>query len=469
MTIQNRACVAVLLGALALSGCDLLDVKNPNNLVEESIREEVAAGSVVNGAQALVSEAVSESWQPYLVASDELYWIGSRDGWGQLDKGFVTNPTNEFIDGHFPGLGESRWMSDEAIEIVTEHLGNNPGSTSLEMDLARANVYSGIIYMVIGEIQEDFAFSDRREAFPPVGPANMYQVLDAAIARFDAAVDGFTALGEPALVRDVRALRSRAHQSRAIWDVINPVGTAALVSSAAAGADAAAVLAVVGNGAEWRYNLTYPSGAPDNGMAQWINDRKENQIDQSLVTVDEDFAVTGVALQDPIDGIPDPALTRNIQQWKGASGALGAVTDAGTVRPDLTLASTQLMHLILAENALAAAPAGNAAFEAQINYIRGMSMNTTGATAVPMTPYTIGGAGMPSPIEMLQHTRKVNTFLQGLRLADMYRWDIQPSTATGSVSTAVWEPASEAASAPGTMLSLAIIEIRANCFLNGSC
>jgi len=459
MTNQTRACAAVLLGAFALSGCDILDVKNPNNLLEESIREEVSANSVVNGAEALVASAVSDSWQPYLVASDEFYWIGSRDGWGQLDKGFVTNPTNEFIDGHFPGLGEARWMSDEAIELLTEHLGNNPGSTSFQTDLARANLYSGIIYMVIGEIQEDFAFSDRREAGPPVGPANMSSVLDGAITRFDAAVDGFTALGEPALVRDVRALRARAHQSRAIWDVINPTadGSFNLVSSAAAGADAAAVLAVVGNGVEWRYNLTYPSGAPSNSMAGWVNDRKENQIDQSLVTVDEDFAVTGVALLDPIDLIADPALTRNIQQWKGASGGLGAVTDAGTVRPDLTLASTQLMHLILAENALAASDVPE--FETQINHIRGMSSG--------LSDFTSGGT--VGDEEMLQHTRRVNTFIQGLRLADMYRWGIAPSTATGSVSTAVWEPASEAASAPGTMLSLAIIEIRANCYLNGTC
>lgn len=457
MNKQLRASAAVLLGVLAIAGCDILDVKNPNNLVEESIRQPVAASSVVNGTQALVSSAVSSIWQPYLVASDDFYWIGSRDGYGQLDRGFVNNPGNEFIDGNFPSIGEARWMSDEAIEIVTEHLGNDPGNTTLQRDLARANLYSGIIYMVIGEVQEDFAFSDRQEAGPPVGPNNMYTVLDAAISRFTAAVDGFSALGDASAVRDARALRARAHHSRAVWDVINPVGTTpALVSSAAAGADAAAVLAVVGNGQQYRYNLTYPSGAPSNDMAGWINDRKENQVDQSLVAINADFAITAVTLQDPVDAVADPILTRNIEQWKGGPGELGEITDAGGVRPDLTLASTEMMHLILAENALEAG--ATTEFETQINHIRGM---------YSLTDFASGGA--VSDLAMLQHTRRVATWNQGLRLADMYRWGIQPSTATGSAATAIWSPASDAMQSPGHMLSFGIIEIRANCFLNGSC
>lgn len=456
MTNRMRASAAALLGVLAISGCDILDVKNPNNLVEEDATGPVAAESYVNGVQALVSESISLSWQPYLVASDDFYWIGSRDGFGQLDQGFVDNPNNEFIDGHFPGLGEARWMADEAVELLTAHVSNDPSNTEMQYDLARANLYAGIIYMVIGEIQEDFAFSDKQESGPPVGPANMFEVLDGAIARLTAAYDGFTALGEDEDARDARALRARAHHSRAVWDVINPAapaagGTPIFVTSAAAGADAAAVLADVGNGFAYRYNLTFPTGAPSNQMAGWINDRKENQIDLSLVTTTAADDVSGVAIQDPIDAIADPIFTRNLQQWKGGPGSLGAVTDAGGVRPDLTLVSTEMLHLILAENAM-----GTPAFTTQINFVRGMYDD--------LTAYS----GQVTEAEILMHTRRVATWNQGLRLADMYRWGLQPQAFSGA-PTADWAPASEAVQTPGEMLSFGIVEIRANCYLNGSC
>ena len=59
---------------------------------------------------------------------------------------------------------------------------------------------------------------------------------------------------------------------------------------------------------------------------------------------------------------------------------------------------------------------------------------------------------------MLRHTRRVNMMLQGLRLADMYRWGIRDPQ---------WQDVSAASSRPGTMLPISIIEIRANCHLNG--
>ena len=47
----------------------------------------------------------------------------------------------------------------------------------------------------------------------------------------------------------------------------------------------------------------------------------------------------------------------------------------------------------------------------------------------------------------------------GLRLADMYRWGIKD---------AKWQSGSDAILTPGEMLPITIIEIRANCNLNGN-
>ena len=368
------------------------------------------------------------------MASDELRWIGSRDAWLSLDKGFIDDPLNEFIDGPFPAMGQARWMTDLAIETLTEHVGNNP-STAMKYNLARANLYSGIMYLMIGEIQEDFAFSNKTEAAQPKGSENMYQVLDDAISRLSAAISGFNEVGEAGMAMNAMAVRARARQSRAIWDVINPSPSGnGLVNSAEAGADATAVLTSAGgNSADWLFNLTFSSASASNSMAGWINDRKENQIDLSIATASAANDIDGIALKDPIDDVDDPSVIKWLNQWKG-----GNYLDKGGIYPPLTLASTRMMHIILAENALAS---GNeATFTEHINHIRAMD---------GLTPFS----GQMDNMEMLQHMRRVTVLLQGLRLGDMYRWGIAAPT---------WESSSDAVKCPGVMLPISIIERRAN-------
>ena len=122
-----------------------------------------------------------------------------------------------------------------------------------------------------------------------------------------------------------------------------------------------------------------------------------------------------------------------LNQWKG-----GNYLDKGGVYPPLTLASTRMMHIILAENALAGG--NDATFTEHINYIRAMD---------GLTPFS----GQIDNMDMLQHMRRVTVLLQGLRLADMYRWDI---------SAPKWEGSSDAVKCPGVMLPISIIERRAN-------
>ncbi len=439
MTKRIKASVLTLVTALTLSGCgDLLDVNNPNNLVEESISNAAAASAVVNGSLSLVSSAISQIWQPYLVTSDEVYWIGSRDAWLALDQGFVGNPENEFSDGAFPSVGRGRWMADQAIKILQGHASGDP---SFNYDLARANHFAGIMYTVIGEVMEDFAFSDKTESGAPVGPGNMSSVLNSGISYLDAAISSYESLGNADRAVAAKAMRARAHQSRAIWDVINPTasGTFTTVNASAAAADAQAVItAAGGNSADVEYDLVYSSGSQTNSMGGWINDRKENQYSTQLVTLDANNNRTGVAMMDPIDNIVDPAVTKRMKSW-GCGAADG---NCGPYSP-LTISSTRLMHLILAENALAGGD--GATFTTHINHIRAMD----GLTAF---------SGQISNNDMLQHTRRANTMIMGLRLADMYRFGLTDPK---------WEAQSDAISTPGEMLPITIIEIRANCHLNG--
>ena len=437
MSIRTAVALPARAGALAsavaVAGCGLLDVGNPNDLKEEAIRAQALAAAVVNGTAALVSSSLSQSWQPYLVASDELHWIGSRNGWQSLDQGFIDDPLNEFIDGAFPAMGQARWMSDLALEILDQHVKNHPGSDQLKFHQARANLYSGIIYMVIGEVQEDFAFSDRSEGAEPVGASRMYTVLDDAIVRLNAAVSGFRTVGDAAMATSATAVRARAHHSRAVWDAINPLASGdGLVNSAQAGADAQAVIDAVA-GADWVFNLTFSAASFANSMATWINDRKENQVDTSIVTVNAANDIDGIALMDPIDDVADPSVIKWLNQWKG-----GNYLDRGGIYPPLTVASTRMMHVILAENALASNDAE--AFARHINHIRSMDGLTDYDGQIPRK-------------EMLLHARRVTVLLQGLRLADMFRWGIEG---------VLWQDVSDAIRCPGVMLPVPNIERTSN-------
>jgi len=192
--------------------------------------------------------------------------------------------------------------------------------------------------------------------------------------------------------------------------------------------------------ADVNYDLTFSATTVGNDMAGWINDRKENQVDLSLVNVNAAFDVASIKIQDPIDAIADPAFVKRLEHFRG-----GAWNTKGVRYTPLTIVSARLLHLIAAEEMLA--KGDNAGFTTHVNHVRAMD---------GLTPYS----GQVPAADMLKHTRRVNTWLMGLRLADMYRFGIQDAR---------WQSAGDAAKAPGTMLPITIIEIRSNCYLNGTC
>ncbi len=71
-----------------------------------------------------------------------------------------------------------------------------------------------------------------------------------------------------------------------------------------------------------------------------------------------------------------------------------------------------------------------------------------------LTPYS----GQMDAMALLQHERRINTFAMGLRLSDMYRF---------GVTDPKWQSVSDAIKAPGTLLPITLVEVRANCYLNG--
>lgn len=425
INLKNGLSAALVATVFTTSGCDLLTVDNPNNIVEESLGNVAAAASIVNGAYATIARGHGQMLPVYSTLTDELFWIGSRDAWLQLDMGIMTDPANEFTDGAYPAVNEGRWMGDLAVSSVEGFLADDAGNAGLTQELARANLWSGISYMMIGAMFEDFVFSDKKEPGTAVGSANMASVLQTAVSKLDAAVNGAT--GD--LKSQALAARARARWELAAWSKQNsPTPSSPLISDSGADSDAMALLAA--EGGDYRLQFTYSSGGITAGIGGWINQRSEMQFGERYVTNGKPDAIndiTGVALMDPVDNVAAPY----VQQY---------IIDEFSTQTDftsLTVSSIRRMHLQLAESALAGGDA--AGFATHINNLRAMD--------------GLSAYGGGDDMNMLMYSRQANLILEASRLGDLYRFGMQSDN---------WTASSPAATSPGLFLPITNTEILAN-------
>lgn len=419
-----------LVAGLALGGCsDILEVDNPNNLLEDDLGSPASARALAAGAGATVSRSIGAILGPYSTVTDEVSWRGSRDAWFQLDIGNLADPGNEFTDDAFRFVGEGRWMADEAVRRLEAfdaagQLKDTRGVAD-RTPLVRAYLFAAVSYITIGDMFDDFSISDRRNPAPPKGEANMAQFYDQAITYLTKGLTIARAISNAGLENDLQALRARAEYSKELWDIVNPVGQVVangLVNDAQANADATAILGRASAGPRFRVLLPLDSDdiayAGEASLAYNINQRGELRI-----------AATYSTLNDPITGALDKRVQTTI-----------ADLTAAYVYQNIVAASGREMLLILAEAALAANDIPG--FTTQINTLRGLD---------ELTPW----AGQIPALEMLKHERRAILFLQGRRLADLYRWgQNSPEWQTTPPSTAVGRR--------GTFFPVTCIEIRSH-------
>ena len=110
--------VAMVAGILTVTACSMFDteVSNPNAIDEAALGDPASAPTLANGLNAAVTRMITSVYGPYSVASDELTWVGSRENWGLLDGGDVSDPLNEYIDAAYPLASETRWLSNYTID-----------------------------------------------------------------------------------------------------------------------------------------------------------------------------------------------------------------------------------------------------------------------------------------------------------------------------------------------------------------
>jgi len=423
---------------LLLAACSsLLDVKNPNSVGADALDVPGAAGAIINGGENLTANALSSAYNAAVPASDEAYWVGSRDDYRLLDSGGFDAVANEYVQSGYIQVSQARWMANQAI-IKIEGF-NTAGNLLDKQLLVRAYLNAAIIYTLIGDIYNNVAFSDRTVAGPDYGEAQMSAVYDSAAAWLTKAQP--LALGS--LKPAVLGMRARVLHSKAVWQKLNPKGTtpaSPLVSGVALAADATAALALMSG--DYRYEaLTTDLNRGDGsggGFGFEMNSRIEYTPNQNLATIDPNSGKpTAVIATDPVTGLVDAAAVKQINRIIHAA-------NPDINNPPMAQVSEREMRLIIAEDALATGNTGG--FDTAINGLRAMD----GKAA-----YT--GVG-PTRLALLQWERRINLIFQGRRLNDMYRFGVKDP---------LWLANSVAFRLPGCFFPIPQIEIDSNKLLSG--
>lgn len=393
--VQSLSLAIIIFTGFGLLSCDILNVDNPNSLVEEDLENPVAAPAIANGAEATLSRALGDLLAPYSTVTDELTWIGTRDAWLALNQGETDDPLNEFVDGAYASINEARWTADNAIQRLERF--HEQGTLQNKTPLVRSYLYGAVTYLSVAESFDNFVISDRQEAGEPIGRENLYELIDSAIEYTDAGIE--LAADGSVWETNLKAVRARALYSRALWDRLKPQLDTEnpLVESSEAVTAAEEALAAIGEESDWRYQIEVTSETPSNNLAFQVNERLELRISEAFAQPNsENTRVDSVTLQDPIDEIPAPFLVEEIEEFTSAAEYA-----------DYTIVSARELHLIIAEDAVAREHTGD--FTTAINNLR---------TLDELTKYS----GQVSARDLLEHSRQVNLFLQGRRLADLYRF-----------------------------------------------
>ena len=411
--MKNTKLFSLIL-TFAVIGCDL-DVNNPNSLLEDDLKDPSAASAVANGAWNAALRGVSYMMMPYTVAGDESVWIGSRDAWRQIDKGGMTNTYNEFVDQAWPYISEARWMADEAVTRLGEF--NSAGTLPDAQDLVFAHITAAMVRIYIADFFDDFVYSNKTVSGTPIGATNMSQLYDQATTLLTAAESVADASNKVIVL----ALKARVAHAKGVWGKLNPTVNTASPYVSAGATEAAAAAALMS--ADWKWKMKFSPSTVSNYMSGQINDRQEMDLLYNTPTANGDTFPN-----DPVTGAADTRMQAEYDLFKDVSG--------GTSYAPITVVSLREMHLIIAESKMAAADAAGTL--AELNAIRAFD----GLAAYP--------AGQDAGAA-LQHERRANLFIQGRRLADMYRFDVE---------SVVWDPVEK--SADGSFFPITISEIRAN-------
>lgn len=166
----------IVLCAVALTGCGLLESDNPSSILADDINDVSTIPFLVNGQKNELALQLDVAVIYSGLLADELIHSGSFPTWRQMSNGDVQED-NSSVNALWAGLQRSRFLGDDNVPRMKELLGDAAASN---VHVAAALNYSGYAYLLFAEIFERAAYNTG----PEVSRQGSFQL---AVERFEEA------------------------------------------------------------------------------------------------------------------------------------------------------------------------------------------------------------------------------------------------------------------------------------------
>ncbi|MBN1349356.1 RagB/SusD family nutrient uptake outer membrane protein [candidate division KSB1 bacterium] len=366
---------------LLTSGCNIFDVTNEGEIMEEDLNAPVAIGAIVAGAGSDLSVAYGDLANVPLFSGmlcDEIQHVGSYASFKDVYyENRVIQIDQVFMNNFYSDCAVARWSADDGARRIKEVLGDEANSSP---DVAEILVYSGFAHLALGDVFGSVPI----DGGPLISQQEVYQ---RAANKFTEAITVGQAAGAGEWVEAARAGRARAYYS--------------MDEFALAVADAQQVPA------DYRFDARFAEGSDDEkNWNYWANiTRLEVSVSPEIVGLYEE--TNDSRIKSTFAGIGGDGVHDCYVQYKYT----------GYSSP-IRLVGWQEMELIQAEAKLNAGDLAGAV--AHINTVRAAALNDS--TGVPMEARTVS-TNADEVRQWLIHERRVEFFYEGRRLQDCRHFD----------------------------------------------
>lgn len=387
MNTMRRRTKGLLFSAsilLTAAGCDgLFDVSDPQRYTADDVDRALEAAA--NGVEGEFHSQIDNMTITAGLTSDEFQHTGTWAGYDDMDHGRFIFGTPQ-SDGQFNTFLSNRWFAEYTEERLNEVLGSE-AATSPMMAQVRT----------VGALDDLYLGTYFCEAVAvPHGPAvSDVTMLQQAVEKFG---------------RSLETARSAGTEGEK-WELISLAGRARAHLLLGNYAEAAQDASAIPDG--WSYNAIYTEARGDNSVvtlttqgfntAAGLREKWWDRVD-----------VDAKALLDPWTDQPDPRMpvlytgvfgvdgvTPHYSQWKYQKRG-----------DDIPILTSGEMRLIEAEAAIRAGQIGEGL--AIMNALR----NAVGLDDLPDTD------SQDQAIEYLLHERFAEMFMTGMRMVDLWRFDL---------------------------------------------
>ncbi|MQA92745.1 MAG: RagB/SusD family nutrient uptake outer membrane protein [Gemmatimonas sp.] len=365
--------------AALLGGCDF-SVTNPGPVDDTFLNDPAAFASIVNGIPRQISGALNWIAVDVAVRTRELHATQANEYVGVYIESHLGTVNPSFDAGWTPA-SDARWTGDDAIERMTEVLGDEASENA---HVAEANLWTAYAYRLMGEY-----FCEVTVDAGPAMPAAVF--LETAVDRFSAAIDIGAAAGSSDLVTAARAGRASVLVDLGRWDE-------ALADAQQVPTSFSWTLPYYRQG-DWRYYNAvhwYSADEPYRSLSVWNTPYETYYLE------------TGDPRTPWQDHPDEPFGTGSLQPW----GPVPWYTQEKYPSPEssIELSSGEEMRLIEAEAALLGGDADAA-----------MSIINDVRAGVGIDPWP-APATLEEAWSLLKRERGIALWLEGRRLGDLHRW-----------------------------------------------